>query len=363
MKIKTQVLKEMLSKAVQGAGNDKMIPITQLIGINVNNNSIMLTTCTGNDYLYVIESLDDADVEGEIDVTPYVEQFAKLISKMTSEYIYLAVKDNGLEVKGNGTYMLELQPDEDGELIIYPDPYHSYISSNKIKFAKNKIKLEDIKLAIESVKPSLANTDELPAIKNYYVGDKLLATDKKKIASYNKQIINSNVLMSLKLVDLLGIMQDDIQYYIADDVMIFKTDNCIIYSSRGDDVEDYPVAVLDKLVTQKFASICKVNKNSFIALLERITLFVGKYDDNAIRLYFEKDGIRVANKSRDSNEVIEYVSSTKYKSYDCVINASMLLDQLRAYRGDIVEIHYNNDKAIKFVEEDLVQIIALMIVS
>jgi hypothetical protein len=156
-------------------------------------------------------------------------------------------------------------------------------------------------------------------------------------------------------------MKNDIQYYIDNEIMLFESGNVLVYSKWSNDADEFPVDALSEFMQTGFKSVCKVNKNNFIALLERIALFVGKYDSEAIRLYFEKDGIRVSNKDRSSNELIEYVESKKFKAYDCAININMLLTQLKAYAGDTVEIHYNNDMAIKLVGEKTSQIIALVV--
>lgn len=361
MKIKTEQLKEMVSKAVQGAGNNKLIPLTQFIGIVADSGELKLITTDGTNYLYVVGEVDSKDA---ISVTPYVEQFAKLVSKMTSEYIELNVTDGGLEVKGNGKYMLDLEPDEtneDGGFIVYPDPYNNYIETNKVKYAKTTIAMTDIKVMLDSLKSSLATSAEYPERMDYYVSDKVVAADGKQVASYAKPLFDGKVLLSPNLVELLGLMTDDIQYYITDDVMLFKTDNCYVYSRQGNDVEEYPIFNIDKLIDQKFTSTCKVTKGAFIALLERIALFVGKHDNKAIKLSFSKEGISVANKSSNSNEVIEYVSSKKHNDYECFINIDMLLDQLKAYQGDTVEIQYNNPVCIKFTGDDITQILALMV--
>ena len=170
----------------------------------------------------------------------------------------------------------------------------------------------------------------------------------------------------MRIFDLYKAYDNDsalayIQYYIDDEIMLFESGNVLVYSKWSNDVDEFPVDALSEFMQTGFKSVCKVNKNNFIALLERIVLFVGKYDKEVIRLYFEKDGIRVSNKDRSSNELIEYVESKKFKVYDCAININMLLTQLKAYAGDIVEIHYNNDKAIKLVGEKTSQIIALVV--
>lgn len=356
MKVKTEQFKKLVNTAIQGASNDKLIPITQLMGIKKWNDVIMLTTTDATNYLYVADNIDnDTD---DFNVTVYAEQFAKLISKMTSEFIYLNIKNEALEVKGNGTYMLELPLDESGELIKYPDPYAEKYSVN-FKW-DGKIKVSDIKTTIDSVKPSLASADEKPILKNYFVGDSIIATDRYKIASFNANMFKDEILISSQLMDLLSLFESDIQYKIDKDCMVFDSGNYTVFSKQADDISEFPIDVIEKLINEDFKSMCKVNKNDFIALLERIALFVGKYDDKAVRLYFEKDGIRVSNKSRNSNEIIEYSDSKGYKSYDCVIDVDMLLTQLKAYSKSNVEIHYNNDVCIKLVDDKVTQIIALM---
>lgn len=356
MKIETTKLKELVDVAIKGASSNKLIPITQLMGIKKRGEDIMLTTTDATNYLYVSGEVDA--VEKDIEVTVFAEQFSKLISKMTSKDIYLNIVDGTLEVKGNGTYNLELPLDENGELVKYPDPL-SEKYSKKYSY-DGEIKISEIKTVIESIKPSLANTLELPSITNYFVGDNVVATDRYKIASFDNKMCNKEILMSAQLVDLLNLCDGDISYKIDKDCMVFESKNCLVFSKQVEDISEYPIDAIEKLIAEDFKSVCKVNKNEFIALLERISLFVGKYDDKAVRLYFEQDGIRVSNKNRKSNELIEYSDSKNYKSYDCVIDVDMLLTQLKAYAGDVVEIHYNNDKSIKFVDGAVTQIVALM---
>ena len=353
MKIKTELLKELVTKSINGASNDKLIPITQLMSIQGFENQLVLITTDATNYFYVCGK--DVDVK-EFNVTVFAEQFAKLISKMTCKEIYLDIKDGSLEVKGNGTYTLELPLDENGELIKYPDPYADVPT---IDF-DGTIQVSKVKAIVDSIRPSLATTMELPSITNYFVGNSVVATDRYKIASYDDTITNDEILVSSQLMYLLALFEDKIEYKIGDNYMIFNSEDCWLYSKQKDDISEYPIEAINKLIDEDFKSVCKVNKNDFIALLERIALFVGKYDDKAVRLYFEKDGIRVSNKNRNSNELIEYLDSKKYKSYNCSIDVDMLLSQLKAYAGDIVELHYNNDKVIKFVDGSITQIIALM---
>lgn len=356
MKVATEQLKALVGKAVNGAGNDKTQPLTQFMGIIKSGSDLTLITTDATNYFYVHGTVDEN--VSDINVTVFYEQFAKLISKMTSKEVELEIVDNALHVIGNGDYMIELPLDENGELVVYPDPYGDKYSVD-FKW-DGEIKVAEIKTIIESVKPSLSTVDELPSIRNYFVGDNVIATDRYKIASFDNRMMSKEVLMSSRLMDLLNLSENTLNYKIDKDCMVFESDDCTIFSKQMDDIEEYPIDAIESLISEKFKSVCKVNKNEFIALLERIALFVGKYDDRAVRLYFEKNGIRVCNKNRKSNEVIDYSDSKGFKEYDCTISVDMLLAQLKAYGGDMVELHYNNDKCIKFVDGSITQIVALM---
>ncbi len=360
MKLNTQILKEVVSKSIQGAGLNNSIPITSFMGIVIEDNKLKLITTDATNYFYAV---CDEKIKEDFSIVVYAEQFAKLISKITSEFTYLNIKDRYLEVKANGTYSLELPVDEDGEIITkYPDPLESIdLSGDATEIAQDTI--SDI---ITVCKPSLAVDDNsmknFPEITNYYLGNKVFATNRNEVACIDSEVMDNSVLLQPKIIELLHIIDEDALYYELTDGSAFvsKNGNYIIYSKQPTDIENYPIDVLNRYIDTDFKSVCKVDKNDFIALLERITLFVGKYDDRVVRLYFEKDGIRVSNNDRSSNELLAYIDSKKYKSYDCSINADKLLNQLKAYRSDTIEIHYNNEVCIKFVDEDVIQIIALM---
>ena len=68
-------------------------------------------------------------------VVVQVEQFSKLIGKMTCETISLEVNDGILNVKGNGDYKIELPLDEEGNTIQFPDPVAKVKTSKGIEVA------------------------------------------------------------------------------------------------------------------------------------------------------------------------------------------------------------------------------------
>ena len=100
--LKTLKLQEMVSKAIKGASNNKMIPITSLMAIQWQDGVLTLITTDAANTLKIIDK-----VEGEeFYVVVQTELFSKLVAKTTTETITLTLKESSLEVKGNGILIL-----------------------------------------------------------------------------------------------------------------------------------------------------------------------------------------------------------------------------------------------------------------
>lgn len=355
MTVNTAMFKEMVNKASNGASNNKLIPITQLMGISSAGKSVMLTTTDATNYLFVENEKNDS--EGVFDVTVYVEQFSKLIARMTSDDITLEVKDNTLEVKGNGTYTIELPLDEEGNIISYPNPISGTFNGGKMK-TSGTVALADIDILLDILKPSLSLDKSKPALWNYFAGDSAITTDGYKIASYNKKLFDSEYVLSPELINLFSVISaPTIEYVVKGDSILFDAGDISIFGKLMN--VDYPVDVLENLIDEKFPSMCKINKSDFLNLLDRISLFVSKYDDKAINMNFQKNGIEVSNKAGKSVEVIEYQSSKKHKDFSCIIDIDFLTTQIKAYASDMIELHYGNEGSIKLIDGNITQIVAL----
>ena len=128
-KIKTETLKDLMAKAVKGAGNNKLIPITNLMELKMYEKTLQITTTDMVNFLYVKGELEEP-VNKLFNIVIEAEKFAKLISKMTSQYTEISVLTNCVQVKGNGNYTIDIPLDDepptaDGEKPV--DKYFSYL--------------------------------------------------------------------------------------------------------------------------------------------------------------------------------------------------------------------------------------------
>lgn len=352
----TEKLKEMVSRAVKGVGNNKLIPLTSLMAITLKNNRFILTTTDATNYLYIIEDkILGEDFYAVVDANV----FSKLISKMTCEHVILEIREdlNCLQVKGNGTYKIELPVDENGEYIKYPDPY-SKVSEVQDCGVINRT---TISVILDTIKPALATTLENPCYTGYYVGNNVLATDTYKIASLDLKLLDNAKLISSEMMDLLAVMNTEkIKVDIVNNDIIYSTPDCIVMGKLMEGLDEFAIDPIMELVNTEFEHSCSIPKSALLQLLDRLSLFVGTYDKNAIYLTFTQEGLQISSKAASGVEIIDYVSSKDFTDFTCAIDIQMLTNEVKAIQSDVVDIQYGEDNAIKLVDGNITIIVALL---
>lgn len=353
LKLKTLKLQEMVSKAVKGASSNKMIPITSLMAIELKKNKLTLTTTDATNYLKVIE--DKVDGEDFYIVVP-VGVFSKLVAKTSVETITLKLKEHVLEVKGNGTYSIELPLDEEGRLIKYPE----YKFDSKVK--GSVINLSTIKTLLNANKSALAVTMELPALTGYYCDDKrVISTDTFKVCNTEIPLFAEKTLVPPELMELLSLMTEEkITVQSSGSKMLFTTNNMVVYGVQLDGIDDYPVAAIDSFLQTEFSSKCKLPKDALLAVLDRLMLFVTDYDKNGIYLTFTQEGVIVSSKKSTGTELIKYQGSDNFQPFTCCADIALLVSQVKAQEGEVVELWYGQEVSIKMTNGKITQIVALL---
>lgn len=360
LQINTAKFQSMVSKAVKGAGNSNDLFITQLMAIELKDNTLTLITTDSSNYLYVKEEKVAGD---DFYVVVPVDKFSKLISRLTCENITLEIpkaKKGDLDhivIHGNGKYVIELPYDEDGELIEFPDPV---ADDDGAMWNEGEVNLSTIKLILSTAKAALFTGKEDVCYAGYYLGDRVITTDTYKICGIDVKIFDDPKLLSPQLMDLLEVMNEekiDIKY--NEDTVIFSTNNVTVYGTVMEGIDDFKVSAINSLLDEKFASSCKIEKSALIQMLDRLSLFVETLDKNGVYLTFTKDGISVTSKKDSGSELIPYKESNKFSDFTCCLDIDLLKTQVKACPSDVVEILYGKSNGLKFCVGNTKQIVAL----
>lgn len=358
LKIKTHVLQNLVAKASIGASNNKMLPITSMLGISVNstpenNSCLTLKTTDATNYLFVSDFIDATD---SFEVVVPQEQFSKLVSKITTETISLEIDNGKLIVEGNGKYQIELPLNEEGELVKFPNPLKDLVLLDS-----RQVGLNSIKSVLLHNKPALATSTDVPCYTGYYMDKgQVITTDTYIMCGNEIGLFETPALLSRELVDLLDVFNStEINIFETDNNILFTSDNCMVYGVKMQGIEEYQVEALKGLLEQDFPSMVKLSRNRLINSLDRLNLFVGKYDNNKIKLEFSKDGLVITSKAASGKELIEYSENSNFSEFTCYIDIEMMIAQLKAQECDIEEIWYGRENAIKLIDGDVTQVLAL----
>lgn len=351
LKIGTARLQALLNKAVRGASCNKLIPMTSLIAIKLEDGVLHLTTTDATNYLSLVEDRVEGD---NMYVAVQVDLLAKLVAKMTCDEITLEVADNALNVIGNGKYQIDIPLEDDGSFVKLPNPIENFKKDKKIGTVDSSI----IMSALTSIKPALATTMEYPWFTCYYVKDRIVATDTYTVADSSKGFLDEAKLINANVMDLLGLFVGEIAVYVDGDKMLFNTDKGDVYAVVPNGIEQYSINDIEALVQQKFDYSCTVAKSSLLSLLDRISLFVGVYDNGKITLSFTGDSLEVVSKY--ANEKISYTNTEKAGEFTCNTDINTLITQVKAQSGSEITIEYGKDNAIKIIDGDITSVVALL---
>lgn len=363
MEIKTELLKEIVSKVINGASNNKMLPITSLIGIDYKDSYLILTTTDGSTQFIIKQKLEvPAEEDYEFYTVVNAEQFSKLVSKTSKEYIELENTDNSLKFKGNGNYELELALNEDGQLVKFAD-----VPTKGLFDASQMINLKDLQDALITAKASLAKTMELPCLTGYYIGENIITTDRQLVCRLDKKLVEEPILISSQMAELLLLVDlaenDVFELNKLGNQLIFTTNKYTIVGKELEGKEIYNeniVKAVTNLTSLEYTGEVQVNKQELLDILDRMNLFVSPYDKNAVNLVFTKDGLQVKSMHSNAIEVAEIKSEKEVEYYTCTVDIEMLKNQIQSLNLDSATIQYGSQKSIQLKEGNTTLVIALL---
>lgn len=357
MKIKTEILQSIVAKAIQGTSNNKMIPLTSLIGIEIKQDTLTLTTTDGNNQFKVSAKIEYDPMYGPQEFYTIVnaDTFAKLVGKTTKEYITLENKENYLEVVGNGTYKLEIAINEEGQIVRFP------VIFEQLPTVTAKIKLSTLQEAIKVSKASIAKTMELPCITGYYISDNIITTNREMICILQDKLIDFPILLSSEMAELILLLEGETVELVEDNnYLILFTSNYVITGKELEGKSEYPAKEILSLLSTQYNNEVRVNKDELLSVLDRMNLFVSDYDKNGIYLDFTEAGLIIRSQKSNAEEVIEINSPLDADGrFNCLIDIEMLKAQVETISTDVVEIAYGQDKSIKIVDGNVIHIISL----
>lgn len=353
VKIKTAVLQDMMNKAVKGAGNDKAMPITQLMGVEVDEGYLCLTTTDGENFLTVFDKPEEVTDPAAFCVS--AEMFSKLVLKTTSEFITLTLDKNVLKVKGNGTYTFPLSSDEEGDLVSIP---HVSLKGLEGVEILGEVDAKEFKELYSIGKTALATNNAERVFTGFYLDKNGVVTSNGAKATLTRKVITqtplllSNALMALATL----INAEKVKFHLYEGKVFATGKGIAICGVCMPELGEYPIESISEFVATEFQNNVKLNKAALTNILDRVGLFIGAYDKNGVSFNFGENGVIVADLHGAASELLK--AEGKVESFTAVLDIQSLRDMLSVNPDEAISLDYGKKEAIRVSFGDTVQVLS-----
>lgn len=349
-KVKTISLVAMFDVVQRGVGNSKIMPITEYLEFDLQDGKLTVTATDMNNFISY--SLDGVQGESGTAVIN-ANSIIKLAEKTTKEDMKFDVKEDHVEVTGNGKYKIGLMVEEE---------FPTYKFEGKE--SKDKVKTDTLKKAFKVNEQSVSREMLTPVLSGYNVGDKLITTDGIKMCINNENLLESDALITQSMVNLIqAIPGQDITISKGKEQILIESDNVTIYGGELEGIDDYPD--ITPLLDIEHEGHADISKGEILSALDRLIIFSDPFENNGVTLTFKKDELVIEDLRKNSKERIEYkkVEKSAEEEVEISVNIQYLKDLISAVTSTQLGIHYGKDKPFKITQEEIVQILSTMEIS
>lgn len=341
MKINTNKLRNMLGHITKVKANP-LLEISNYIQLVCDKDGSMKINATdGDNHITVFE---DGEYDELIDYIVKTDQFVSLINKTTTENVTLTAKENYLEVKGNGTYKVELVQGE-----IYPD--HKIETNGALKI--DDCVAYNLKHGLNVGKNVKSQTAADGCLFGYlFRNNHIITADAIKVNASDFDCQGLEVLIPPSLANLVQTLSSEkvnIIHDVNNNSIMFKSKNIVISGTLMEGVEEYPESILP-MIEETQPSLCVVDTQEFLKALNRIGLFIDIYDMNTLQIAFVGDLITLQTVG-GSVESITTKDSPRHEDIVYEVNIKYLQDLVSSVDSPTIDIEYGNPDLIKIVSD------------
>lgn len=341
MKINTNKLRNMLGHITKVKANP-LLEISNYIQLVCDKDGSMRINATdGDNHITVFE---DGEYDESIDFIVKTDQFVSLINKTTTENVTLTAKENYLEVKGNGTYKVELVQGE-----IYPD--HKIETNGALKI--DDCVAYNLKHGLNVGKNVKSQTAADGCLFGYlFRNNHIITADAIKVNASDFDCQGLEVLIPPSLANLVQTLSSEkvnIIHDVNNNSIMFKSTNIVISGTLMEGVEEYPESILP-MIEETQPSLCVVDTQEFLKALNRIGLFIDIYDMNTLQIAFVGDLITLQTVG-GSVESITTKDSPRHEDIVYEVNIKYLQDLVSSVDSPTIDIEYGNPDLIKIVSD------------
>ena len=365
IKIKTDILRDALSKAIKACSFSKMLPLTELMEIKVESNELSVRSTDGVTNL-IVKNQIEGNSNGDNNMRVVVEAriITDLVNKITTENVELSSDKNALTIVGNGVYQIKVRVDESGEIISYP------VLNVDMSKAVNEINLKLLATKIEKCKSAVPENFIDPEFNYFYLKENVVTSDTMKIAivENNEELKNTEMYLKPAFATILSSMDyDKAKFYVEGNTLVIVNDNItLVTQSNEKDIENLnkfrkSLESINMLVDSNMKYKATINKGQILSLLDRLSLFITEYEEFSVIITFLPDKMILNSTNNDGKEEILFSNAETEGLVEFTkrLDVNDLKMQLAVLDSEEVEVQFDETvEMIKVLDKGITQITA-----
>lgn len=366
MVLNTEELKEVCTKILTAVDTSEAAILTETLELKTEGEDLLISV-TNKEY-YVQVRLNLGTIES-FHATINASLFLKLISQITTEDITLVIKNNALNIVGNGNYKLPLIYNGDKLLelptIEIEEPsIDMYIDSNTL--------LDILKYNGKEIAKGAISR---PVQRYYYVDEKgaITFTSGACVNNFNldkpvKMLLSNKVVKLFKLFAgesvqfILGhsaINNDIIQTRVQ-----FKSAHVALSAILTNDdelINSIPVTAIRGRADKVYPFIVNINRTALLQAINRLMIFsdrkTGTDLQKSVGIFdFGEDELTIKSPEEDNDEVVVYTNNCaqlQEEPYRAFINLKDLRATLETLTDMYVMISFGDHQAFVFPKQNI----------
>jgi DNA polymerase III subunit beta len=351
--MKVTINRNALVKSVQDVmkaiSNRTTIPALTGIKIEATTEGITLKGSDSDISIASFIKLEDdekilAEVQEAGEIVIPAKLFHEIIKKMPGDEVTIKVGDNFVTSVYSGSVDFHINGMDAEEYPRFPVVNDEHVFQLSQSVLKNLIQTTIFAASDSETRPILTGVC-------WDVKEQLLATATDSHRLSNKKVplnIGSNVDLKVvipkrslnELSKLLEDSEEVISIMIADNQVLFKTENLSFYSRLLEG--NYPDT--SRLIPSESKTAVQIDKRKFMEAIERASLLAKESQNHVIKLVTKEDGtIQISSKSPEIGQVVEHVKAESIEGEEVNISfsAKYMMDSLKALHADEIMIYFN----------------------
>lgn len=365
MIIKTNILKDICSTILPAVDNSLVDPlqITSTLEL-VSDKDVLYINVTNREYF--VQAALPTIIEEPFHATVNAVLFLKLISQITTEDIQFEIKNNSLQVKGNGIYKLPLIF-SGSELLKLPriDIQNITCQMNiKNEYLQNILKFNSKELK--------KGTIVSPVQKMYYLDEKGCITFTSGACVNEFELEKPiRILLNEKLVKLFKLFKtEDIEFtYGIDPTLGDSLQEKVKFSNKAITIsailqndptliKSVPVRKSRELASNIYPHQVEISKGELLSALNRLTLFKSLASTGSYIFEFQQNKLIIKDESSGNQEEVKFLNEQiNIENYTARIDFTDLKLTLETYDESYFTFCYGNHTNIMTIRGNIKNII------